>query len=370
MRTIFYGLLALLCSTAIHAQQHPITSTQNKNVRPVWSKQKAIDWYKQEPWIRGCNFIPSTAINQLEMWQADTFDSATINKELGWAANIGMNTMRVFLHHAAWLDDAPGFKKRINTYLSIANKHGIKTIFVFMDDCWNFYYTAGNQPKPKPGIHNSGWVEDPGFYIYADSVVNYLDDRALNVLEKYVKDILTTFKNDKRVLLWDLYNEPGNGHLGNLSMTLLQKLFLWGREINPSQPLTADVWNVDLKELSDYQTKNSDVFTYHCYLNETAHQHWIDSFRAIVKGPMICTEYMARKHNSRFANIMPLLKKENIGAINWGLVEGKTNTKYAWDEPMPNGAEPTLWFHEIFRKDGTPYKQDEVDIIKSLTKAK
>lgn len=368
MKIIVYSLLALISCTTGSTQQNEFMVTPNKKVRPVWSKQKAADWYKQFAWMRGCDFIPSTAINQLEMWQADTFDATTIDTELGWAASIGMNTMRVYLHHTAWLDDATGFKSRIKQYLTIAHKHGINTIFVLMDDCWNSYYTAGNQPKPKIGIHNSGWVQDPGYYIYADSVVNKLNNKAFSVLEKYVKDILNTFKNDKRVLLWDLYNEPGNSHLGMLSMPLLQKMFLWGREVNPSQPLTAGVWNLDLKELSDYQTKNADIFTYHCYFNETIHQQWINNFRAIVKGPMICTEYMARIRNSRFDNIMPLLKKENIGAINWGLVEGKTNTKYAWDTPTPSGAEPTLWFHEIFRKDGTPYKQEEVDLIKSLTK--
>ena len=79
---------------------------------------------------------------------------------------------------------------------------------------------------------------------------------------------------------------------------------------------------------------------------------------------------MARRNNSVFGTIMPLLKSHNIAAINWGLVDGKSNTKYAWDEPIPDGSEPKLWFHEIFHTDGKPYKQDEVDLIKSLTGTK
>lgn len=149
-------------------------------------------------------------------------------------------------------------------------------------------------------------------------------------------------------------------------MPLLQNVFQWGREVNPSQPLSVGVWNKELLELNTFQLANSDVITYHNYGDVEDHQQWIDSLRTYGR-PMICTEYMARTRNSRFDNIMPLLKKENIGAYNWGLVAGKTNTIYAWDTPMPDGREPEVWFHDIFRKDGTPYKPEEVELIKKLT---
>lgn len=182
--------------------------------RAVWTKEKANEWYKQWGWLRGCDFIPGTAINQLEMWQAATFDSATIDRELGYAESIGMNCMRVFLHHVAWQVDTDGFKQRINIYLNIADKHHIVTLFVFFDDCWNESYKAGPQPAPKPGIHNSGWIRDPGKLYYDDPTL-------VTLLEQYVKDILITFAHDKRILLWDLYNEPGNSDYGNKSMPLL-----------------------------------------------------------------------------------------------------------------------------------------------------
>src|SRR5512145_2410196 len=111
-----------------------------------WTVEKAQQWSTENGWLRGSNFNPSTAINQLETWQAETFDTATINRELGWAEGIGMNCMRVYLHHVVWEVDKEGFKNRINKYLSIADKHGIKTIFVFFDDCWNSTYKAGKQP--------------------------------------------------------------------------------------------------------------------------------------------------------------------------------------------------------------------------------
>jgi hypothetical protein len=245
-------------------------------------------------------------------------------------------------------------------YLTIADKNGIKTIFVFFDDCWNPTYKSGKQPDPKPGVHNSGWVRDPGELFYSDP-------KLITILETYIKEILSTFKNDRRILLWDLYNEPGNSNYGNKSLTLLTKVFEWGKEVNPSQPLTSGVWNLGLMDINKFQIENSDVITYHNYDNEVKHGVAIDSLKKYGR-PLICTEYMARRNNSLFSNIMPLLKKNNIGAINWGLVAGKSNTKYAWDEPITDGSEPKLWFHEIFRPDGTPYKQEEVDLIKSLTK--
>jgi hypothetical protein len=202
-------------------------------------------------------------------------------------------------------------------------------------------------------------VRDPGDKIHEDSAV-------VSTLERYVKDVLTHFKDDKRIVLWDLYNEPGNSGYGNKSMPLLKKVFTWGREVNPSQPLSVGVWSKDLVDLNVYQLANSDVTTYHNYSEPDVHKQWIDSLRTYGR-PLICTEYMARTRGSRFDNIMPILKQENIGAYNWGLVAGKTNTMYAWDTPMPDGKEPKIWFHDIFRKDGTPFKKDEVELIKKLT---
>ena len=197
----------------------------------------------------------------------------------------------------------------------------------------------------------------------------YYDEPALvDTLEMYVKDVLTTFKNDKRILMWDLYNEPGNSNYGNQSMTLLQKVFTWAREVNPDQPLSAGVWKPELTDLNKFQLENSDVITYHNYNKEDEHAKVIDSLKKYGR-PLICTEYMARTRGSLFSNIMPLLKKENVGAINWGLVAGKTNTMYAWDTPMPDGKEPKIWFHDIFRKDGSVYSADEIKLIKSLTGA-
>jgi hypothetical protein len=323
----------------------------------IWTAPKANAWYAQHKWMSGADFIPSSAINQLEMWQADTFDPATIDRELGYAQGIGFNTMRVFLYSLAWKQDKAGFKKRIDQYLTIANKHGIKTMFVFFDDCWNADAKIGKQPAPKTGIHNSGWLQDPG------NRLNNTGETAM--LQAYVTDVLTTFKHDKRILLWDLYNEPGNSNKKEASMGLLVKVFTWARAVNPDQPLSAGLWDWSFEKLNAYQALNSDVITYHDYTEEASHLKTIQLLKSHGR-PMICTEYMARTRGSKFANVMPMLKKENVGALNWGFVMGKTNTIYAWDNPIPDGSEPKEWFHDIFRKDGTPYKPEEVELIKKL----
>jgi hypothetical protein len=347
LKVILIILLAATMANAASAQ------------RSIWSQKKAAKWYSQWDWQRGANFISGNAINQLEMWQAASFDTAVINRDLGYAASIGLNSMRVFLHHAAWEQDPAGFKQRMNTYLEIAHKHGISTMFVLFDDCWNKTYAYGTQPEPKVGVHNSGWLQDPG--IRRETSPNLTD-----TLERYVKDVLTSFRKDKRIFLWDLYNEPGNSDYGNKSLALLKQVFTWARTVNTIQPISAGVWNEKLNELNEFQLNNSDVITYHNYADEKAHQTAIDTLRKYNR-PLICTEYMARTRGSRFQNIMPLLKNEHIAAFNWGLVSGKTNTIYAWDKPMPDGAEPPVWFHDIFRTDGTPFSPEEITLIKSLT---
>ena len=328
-----------------------------------WTKEKAAAWAEETGWRSGCNYIPATAINQIEMWQESTFDPKTIDKELGWAQELGFNTMRVFLSSVVWKAEPESFKARIDQFLGITESHGIKPIFVFFDDCWNAHSEIGPQPLPKPGVHNSGWVRDPSDDLRGDP--NFL----FPVLESYVKDILTTFKNDSRVLWWDLYNEPGNSGYGIASLPLLKNVFKWAREVKPSQPVSAGLWFLACPELNNFQIENSDIFSYHNYLDPEMHALRISMFKSFMR-PMYCTEYMARRNNSFFQNIMPLLKENNVGAINWGFVSWKTNTIFAWDEPRPDVAEPELWFHDIYRQDKTPFDQEETETIKRINGVK
>ena len=356
------SMIILLAIFAMSLCQTAYAGEEYDGIKPRWSKKKANAWYARQPWLVGCNFIPSTAINQLEMWQEDTFDPETIDRELGWASKIGFNTMRVYLHDLLWRDDAEGLKKRMNRYLEIADSHGIKTLFVIFDDCWNHFPKSGKQPAPIKGTHNSGWVQSPG-----EAIV--LDPTRWGRLEVYIKEVLKAFSGDERILMWDLYNEPGNQDLEDRSYPFVKKVIQWAQEANPSQPLTIGEWSDegDFQRLNKLQHAASDVFTFHEYKDYDGLRERIKRLKGMGR-PAICTEYMARTFGSRFETFLPIFKWEKVGCYNWGLVSGKTNTIYQWDHVLDH--EPDPWFHDIFRKDGTVYRDWEVRLIEDLTKSK
>ncbi|WP_293880988.1 cellulase family glycosylhydrolase [Sphingomonas sp.] len=360
----------LLTSTAIVA-----TPAQ---ARDRWSEAQANGWYATQPWLVGSNYTPATAINQLEMWQEATWDPKRIDYELNLAQGIGMNTMRVFLHDQLWQQDPEGFKRRVSEFLTIAHRHGIKPLFVLFDSCWDPEPKLGPQHPPIPGVHNSGWVQGPG--------MPGLRDRAhYPAYKAYVQGVIGAFAKDERILGWDVWNEPDNGadqYKGQegkepLVRALLAQVFTWARDANPSQPLTSGVWlgndwtpggkNSAMEKL---QLTQSDVITFHDY-------SWPETFEGRIKQllpynrPILCTEYMARGNGSTFDGSLPIAKRYNVAAMNWGFVDGRTQTRLPWDSWQKPYvlSEPTIWFHEVFRADGTPYRQAEVDLIRRLAAA-
>ena len=344
-----------------------------------WPSARANRWYSRQPWLVGSNFIPSTAINQLEMWQADSFDLPTIDRELGWAQALGMNTMRVFLHNLLWQQDADGFLRRMDQFLAIADKHHIRIMFVLFDSVWDPHPKLGKQREPQPHIHNSGWVQAPGADLLKD------ESRWDSDLKPYVIGMLTHFRNDPRILMWDLMNEPDNDSVqykstelpdkATRALMLLKAEWQWARDVNPTQPLTSGVWKGDwssdasLSEMERFQLQNSDVITFHSYDAPAVTKRKLDSLRRYHR-PIVCTEYMARPLGSTFAAILPLLKQEDVGAYNWGFVSGKSQTIYPWDSwEKSYTTEPEVWFHDIFRKNGKPYDPTETNLIRELTGA-
>jgi hypothetical protein len=341
-----------------------------------WSAQRANDWYTKQPWLVGANFIPSDAINELEMFQAETFHPELIDRELGLGESIGMNTMRVFLQDQLWQQDSKGFTERLNTFLGIAARHHIRPLLVLFDSCWETNPRLGPQHPPIPGVHNSGWVQSPG-------KERLIDRKVEPELEAYVKGIVGAFASDDRVLGWDVWNEPDNRGGDTLEDAaakvarveeLLPKVFAWARSVHPTQPLTSGVWRGDWSDptkestTTKIQLLESDVISFHNY-------GWPEEFEARVVSlkplgrPLICTEYMARGNGSTFESTLPMAKKYNVGAINWGLVAGKTQTYLPWDSWQRPYVliQPAIWFHEVFRQDDTPYRQREVDLIRELT---
>ncbi len=348
------------------------------DARPQWTKAQANAWYDKQPWMVGANYNNRSAINQFEMWQADTFNPAEIDQELGWAADMGMNIMRVYLHNQLWEDDASGLKSRMNTFLGIAEKHKIRIMFVLFDSCWDPNPVSGPQRPPIPGVHNSGWMQAPG-------AARLADRSQYGKLEAYVKDIVGSFANDPRIAVWDVWNEPNNAGGGNYKITpdkvalvagLLGPVFEWARSVDPTQPLTSGLWLGDhwdqadkLDAVEKIQLDQSDVNSFHDY-------NWPEQFEARAKKmlaygrPVLATEYMARGNGSTFDGSLPLGKKYRIAMINWGFVDGKSQTRLPWDswKKPYTMEEPTIWFHEVLRADGTPYRQAEVDLIRKLTR--
>ena len=343
--------------------------------RDQWTPAQANAWYAHQPWMVGADYIPASAINELEMWQESTFDPQRIDQELGWAQGIGMNVMRVFLHDLLWQQDPEGFKHRIGQFLDIAARHHIRILFVLFDSVWEPEPKLGPQHPPIPGVHNSGWVQAPGITALRDSMQ---EPR----LEGYVKGIVAAFGHDERIIGWDVWNEPGDvegegGQNFKRLVELLPKVFDWARSVDPTQPLTSGVWRDagwtegKPSAIEDIQLHQSDVISFHDY-------HWADIFKSKVLRlqalgrPVWCTEYMARGAGSTIDGSLPIGKRHNVMMINWGLVDGKTQTRLPWDSwiiPYLHGREPIVWHHDLFHPDGTPYRQAEADLIRTLAQA-
>ena len=345
-----------------------------------WSEARANDWYAAQPWLVGCNFIPSNAVNQLELWQAETFDPETIARELGWAADLGMNTVRVYLHDLLWADDAAGFLGRVDHFLSLAHERGIRTLLVLFDDCWHDAPRLGPQPEPTPGVHNSRWVMSPGSAAIRDK-------REWPRLEAYVRGVMRRFGGDERVLMWDIYNEVGNRFMPNMnlpawrrlphrawtymrhvllrspSLDLMDAAFAWARAEQPEQPLTASVY-YPFPKINRAVLAQSDVITFHNY-EDVAHLERLIARLKARGRPLICTEWLARNADSLVETHLEVFQREQVGCYNWGFVAGKTQTIYGWEEV--GTGEPAVWFHDLLRPDGTPYRAHETSLIKRLT---
>ena len=367
-------LLAIFSLLFIQCQQ-----TLKTPVAERWSEEKAWKWHQENGWMAGTNFNPSTAINQLEFFQEESFDMETIDRELSWSAELGMKMHRVYLHNLLWDQDSLGFVNRINAYLETADKYQIKTMLVLLDDVWHPLPKLGKQPDPTPFVHNSGWVQAPGATILGDSLRH-------DELKNYIKGVISHFAEDKRVVAWDLYNEPDNvanqpGYAElelkdkyTYTFALLKKVVRWAREVNPSQPLTIGIWKGDhslwgnpqaLRPLERFMIENSDVISFHSYDNL---QVTTEKVEELIKynRPIICTEYLARGNGSTFEDILPMFKENEIHAVNWGFVSGKTNTIFPWSSWSKTfDSMPKIWHHDIYRTDKSPFSEEEIALLKA-----
>lgn len=335
-----------------------------------WSEEKARQWMDGQPWIVGCNYVPSYAINQYEFWQEETFNPEIIDRELALAEGIGFNAVRIYLHEGLWYADAKGFKQRINRFLEIADSHGIRAIVTFFTNGGNHQrqFKLGPQPQPVPGVHSPNWIPSPG-----RTVIDNPEEWPR--LKKYVQDILRTYKNDKRILYWCLCNEPENLKNGCDVKRFMPEVYKWAWQVRPSQPLSSPVWQrpgihgtATKLDLVSFVCTHSDIITFHCYSKPEEVKKMIEMLSRFDR-PMVCQEYLARTYGNTFEAVMPLFKENKIGAINWGLVNNKCGFHYPWGH-KDGDPEPEVWFHDIFRGDYTPWKESEVEFIKSMTGVK
>jgi hypothetical protein len=358
--------VALLClGSAVSAQSR-------------WTPERAAEWHKKTGWLAGSNFIPSNAINQLEMFQAETFDPKTIDRELAWAQQLGFNSMRVFLHDLLWKQDKDAFLRRVDQYLDIADKRGIGTMLVLLDGVWDPNPKLGPQRAPTPHVHNPGWLQSPGAAILGDP-------KRHDELRDYVQGVIRRFRNDRRVQAWDLFNEPDNRNTDaygkvelknkeEMALALSRKVFVWAREVNPDQPLTIGVWRDEdfaesgpVNPVAKLAVEESDVISFHAYNNAAGVEKRIAALKKYGR-PMLCTEYLARGFGSTIHDVLPVLRKHDIGAYIWGLVSGKTQTIYPWASWTKKfTSEPKPWHHDLFRTDGTPYDETEIKVIRGIT---
>lgn len=352
-----------------------------------WSIEKAKAWWDDTGWICGFNFLPSTAVNFLEMWHEDTFDRTTIRRELGWAAELGFNALRVNLHYLVWKRDRGGLLERLDWLMATADGLALRTVPCFFDDCGfgGVEPAYGPQPDPLPGVHNSRAVASPGR-------AALLDGSDWDGYQGYVREIIRAFRTDKRVLFWDLYNEPGNRMVfgadaaelyepdfSDKSLALMVDAFAWARAEASLQPLTAAAWVTPLPGSSDdpYQTtidqralSLSDIVTFHAYWDSASVQRFI-AYLAKTDRPMMCTEWMARPVGSRIDDQLCVFKNSNVGCFQWGLVKGRTQTHLPWPADLVaqhGGVEDrSVWFHDLIYEHGEAYDPEEVALLRRVT---
>lgn len=350
----------------------------------TWSKEKIWDWYGSRPWIRGCNFMSSDCANRIDQWQEYGFEKRleTADRELAVAEEIGYNSIRIILEFEVWDRQHDGFMRRLDKYLETAYKHGIDAMVVLANDCCvpkSLYKpVVFGEQHYDVGYHGGRKSSPHAAYASADNEERYhpLDEPEIReCYYKMVKEIITEYAHDERVLIWNLFNEPGNNR-GNKSLPYIEKFFEIARAINPMQPLCADTWNgVDengrAKNLIEQRVLElSDVVSFHGYepYNET-----VDMIANLKKTgkPLFNTEWLHRIAHNTVQEIFPLMYLEKIACYNWGFVAGKYQTYEPWEsvwqeyEKNPKAdIDFTKWQHDLIRPSLRPYDPRETEIIK------
>lgn len=300
-------------------------------------KDRVYDW----SWVKGAVFVPSNVVNEAQQWEE--FDPVINDRELAYAAAYGFNLVRVFLHFAVWQKHPETFLNNIETFLQLADKHGIKTEFVFFDDVWDPNPVLGPYPAPIPGVHNSRWVQSPGDFVKD----NYAYHR--EQLEAYVKDVVSRHAHDPRISFWETFNEPGNGQnpaRSKVTQQLMNEARLWIKETESSIPVTATGGNPWLGE------PFSDFYSWHFYEDYSG---------AEGGAATVCTETMNRRTQT-VSGVVDYLRGKT-GYVLWELMIGRDNCRFPWGNP-PGAPEPEVPFHGLIYPDGHPWSLADVKAVR------
>jgi hypothetical protein len=322
-----------------------------------WSPERAWTWFTNQALPIGFNYVPANSISYTEMWMGYAFDPELIDRELALAQDVGFNCLRVVLPFVVWEAEPEAFKKRFEMFLSICDKRGLKAMPCFFDDCVFGPITDpdfGKQPEVVVGWYANGWTPSPGHK-------RARDPKMRPALERYVKDIMAAHRSDPRILCWDLYNEPSNSGMGNASLSLLMDVFRWAREIDPAQPITSGIWGGSPR-VTRFLRAESDIISFHNYRPAPELHREIQDLKRLER-PLICSEWLNRPLKSTVETCLPVFVEERVGALNWGLVNGKTQTDLPWGH-KPGKAYTGTWQHDLFRANHAAYDSQEIQTFK------
>ena len=358
-----------------------------------WTKEQAWDWYKKQPWIRGCNYMPASCANRADQWQAlgakEHFEE--MDRELAVGEKIGFNAMRIIVElqgFGIWLVDHDGFMSRFEQALQILDKHKMRAIVVLGNDCMR-PKQIWQLPKPGPqpcdiGYHGGRKLSQHGSFP-GEMGHSQVDDPELKPkFYAMCEELLVKYRTDPRILFWNVWNEPGSSGRGEASLEPLREMFQLAWKIDPVQPLAADVWQghygmseQDKNKAQRLAGQLSDIISYHCYAKFEDHVRIVSKLKRYYGRPLVNTEWLARiQHNDVFDNY-PMMFLEGIGAVNWGFVAGKYQTYEPWEsmwaqvekgDPRAKEYDLTKWFHDLLRPSLRPYDPREIDLMTRFNK--
>ena len=354
-----------------------------------WTKERAWEWYNAQPWIRGCNYMPASCANRVDQWQEYGSEARfeEMEREMALMEKDGFNAVRIILGDmgfAVWRAEHDGMMKRFDRMLDIFGRHGVRVILVFGNDCsrpkplWTLP-KMGEQPWDL-GYHGGRKLSQHGSF---PGMIGYtvLDEPDLREeFFKMCEEFLTKYAHDKRILFWNLWNEPGNNSRGQVSAPHIRRLFKLAWKIDPDQPLSSDIWTTSGVNWTNgcaeaVGAELNDIESYHTYSNLKEQIAYAKKVKEYFGRPMVNTEWMARLFKCDIFDCYPFFAQNRIGCTMWGYVNGKYQTHEPWEsmwkwvEADPAALEQldfTKWFHDLYRPSLRPYDPNEIAIIRHI----